>query len=38
MAKTEEVKSAKLFNTKYVANLFKRDESSIQKLAKQKVL
>lgn len=38
MARTEEVKSAKLFNTKYVANLFKRDESSIQKLAKQKVL
>ena len=38
MAKTEEMKSAKLFNTKYVANLFKRDESSIQKLAKQKIL
>jgi phage terminase Nu1 subunit (DNA packaging protein) len=31
-------KDTKLFNTKYVANLFKRDESSIQKLAKGKIL
>ena len=34
----KEEKKDKLVNTKYVANLFKRDESSIQKLAKQKVL
>ena len=34
----KEEKKDKLFNTKYVANLFKRDESSIQKLAKQKIL
>ena len=35
---SKEEKKDKLVNTKYVANLFKRDESSIQKLAKQKVL
>ena len=35
---SKEEKKDKLFNTKYVANLFKRDESSIQKLAKQKIL
>lgn len=34
----KEEKKEQLVNTKYVANLFKRDESSIQKLAKQKIL
>lgn len=34
----EEKKETKLFDTKYVANLFKRDISSIQKLAKQNIL
>lgn len=34
----KEEKKDQLVNTKYVANLFKRDESSIQKLAKQKIL
>lgn len=38
MPSKEEKKDNKLVNTKYVANLFKRDESSIQKLAKQKIL
>lgn len=35
---SKEEKKDQLVNTKYVANLFKRDESSIQKLAKQKIL
>lgn len=38
MLEKETKKDSKLFNTKYVANLFRRDESSIQKLAKKKVL
>ena len=38
MPDKESKKESKLFNTKYVANLFKRDESSIQKLAKQNIL
>ena len=35
---SKEEKKDNLANTKYIANLFKRDESSIQKLAKQKIL
>ena len=38
MPSKEEKKETKLFDTKYVANLFKRDISSIQKLAKQNIL
>lgn len=38
MSDKETEKGTKLFNTKYVANLFRRDESSIQKLAKQNKL
>ena len=38
MAKIEEVKSSQIYNTKQIASLFKRDESTIQKLAKQKIL
>lgn len=35
MADTENIK---LFNTKYIAKLFKRDESTIQKLTKREIL
>lgn len=38
MPVSEEKKKDKLFNTKYIANLFRRDVSSIQKLTKQGIL
>lgn len=38
MPVSEDKKKDKLFNTKYIANLFRRDVSSIQKLTKQGIL
>lgn len=38
MPVSEDKKDSKLFNTKHIANLFRRDVSSIQKLTKQGIL
>lgn len=38
MPVSEDKKESKLFNTKHIANLFRRDVSSIQKLTKQGIL